>query len=87
MWQCQVREVFKREKVLSIQVDYYTYGTGAAHGHTATVGLNFAGEEVGKFEIAEIFNRDVSSLKFIIDYVPLGLGSQFFAMSETQLSL
>jgi hypothetical protein len=80
------RETFKRDKLLSIQFDYYFYWTGAAHGNTGTAGLNFAGDEVGEFELSELFSRDLSSLTLLIGYVQLGQKQQLLAMGENEPS-
>ena len=83
-WQCQATEFFKRDKLLSIQFDYYFYWMGAAHGQTSTAGLNFAGEDVGAFELSELFDRNLSVLKYLIDYIQLGLRQQLLAMEEDE---
>jgi hypothetical protein len=83
-WQCQVTEFFKRDKVLSLQFDYYFYWMGSAHGQTGTHGLNFAGEEVGTFELSELFDRDLSALKYLIEYVHLGLRQQLLSVGEEE---
>lgn len=76
-WWCQVREFFRMEQVLSLQFSHFEYWTGAAHGTTAISTLNFAGENIGKFELSELFSRDLATLKFLIDYVRLCLKQQF----------
>lgn len=79
-WQCQAREVFRRDKLVSVQFDSWYYWTGAAHGNTGTHGLNFAGEDVGKFDCKQLFTREDSSLEFILGYVHLSLRQQLFAL-------
>ena len=86
VWQCQVREVYKREKVLSVKFDYFYYHEGAAHGNSGTDALNFAGEEIGRFELREIFKSDPPSLKYLIEYVQLGLRQQLLATPEEDTS-
>lgn len=83
-WHCQVSEFFKRDELLSIQIDYFTYWMGAAHGNTGTVGLNFAGEEIGAFSLSELFDRDLEALKYLIGYVQLGLRQQLLAIGENE---
>jgi hypothetical protein len=72
-WQCQAREFFRSEQILSLLFEYFTYWSGAAHGNTGTATMNFAGENVGKFELSDLFNRDLPTLKFLLDYVRLGV--------------
>jgi hypothetical protein len=75
-WQLQAKEFFRSGDVVSLTFEYWYYWTGAAHGQTGVEGLNFAGQNIGKFELSELFGRELSHLKFLIEYVKLGARQQ-----------
>ncbi|MGB6078482.1 MAG: TIR domain-containing protein [Xanthobacteraceae bacterium] len=73
MWQCQVREHFRCDHIISLSFDHFTYMTGAAHGYNGVSSMNFGGEDIGRFELHDLFDRNGTALDFLLRFTELGV--------------
>lgn len=85
-WQCSVREFYRSDDWVSLTFEHFFYSTGAAHGNQHTTTLNFAGENIGKWTINDLFDSESSNLKFLLDYVQLDLKRQLLVSGYEDIS-
>lgn len=85
-WQCNVSEFYRSDDWVSLTFEYFFYSTGAAHGHQRTATLNFAGENIGKWTINDLFDSESSNLEFLLDYVQLDLKRQLLVSGYEGIS-
>jgi hypothetical protein len=63
---CSATEFFNRDGIVSINISYYDYWSGAAHGNHWRKTMNFGGEDCGRFDIDDLFSIDESDASKII---------------------
>jgi TIR domain-containing protein/uncharacterized protein DUF3298 len=85
-WSVQVEEFFRSDKLVSLRMQHYYYSAGAAHGNHGATTLNFGGEDIGQFRIADVFDHDSKVLKFLLKYSELALKQELLGAGENDNS-